>query len=860
MIIKFLAGLLLLTSVAEAATYTVCASSCDYTSPQSAVNAASRGDTIRLKAETFTELLVLPKKSTGTGYVTLEAYDLAKLPPVGTRVTPAYSVYMPKLQSTNAADAAIRVGNYEYYPDTWDMSTDSVNMGSGISNGDPIACWNDDGVIPLVKNRIYYARDVSGSTIKFAATPGGAVVDLVTTPTATRFRCTLVDVGSWYRLRGIEIAAREDVDTLFTLAEFGTGNATAREGLPHHIILDRVYIHGQPTKDGPRLCVSINAGHFTMTDSYISECKQLAAEGKALAGWQTPGPTLIRNNHIEGASINMLWGGEYVRIENLVNGDSGATNVTGNYFYKPTKWKRTTGVISSTVPVGDCAQYSSILSTVTGVAYSCPLSSWTAVACADNEYFNITNVTQNCASQACWKCLNGVYVPSTELRQSNYAVKNNFESKSITGLNFSGNVAENNWNGNGDQQGYAFYFASVVGQGEANGWVVVERSNFSKNKIINSPLGARIGTDGSTVFGRRNNRLVMNNNLGIGIGETYLPSLTAWSGTALSMAGPCDDCEWNHNTMAPGISSNTGAGWGLQFDTEQFDRTLFANNLTQANGYGLRTDSDSDCSGLVNGGLLGPGSSFVNNTMIYNQYSSTPTSIGACATNTRYENGPWTTHLVDYNNKNYRLKTTSPFSASCVSGCIYAGSDGKDLGADVDLVETATGGAATGAPWLGSSVRIDAGSSRAVVKYTAPSLSTCTLRLYTDVARTTLHSDTSDSGKQMDSRSGNVTSGTSRYFVLGTNTALTPSTQYQAVIACGPSVAFSPVRTRASGSGTYTTTVRYSSATTGEYSASATMSSPVAISTSTNHSIPISSGAVAYYRKRNGYIQALVAP
>ena len=46
---------LLAVSAASAVTHTVCASGCDYTSIQTAIDNASAGDTLELDPETFTE-------------------------------------------------------------------------------------------------------------------------------------------------------------------------------------------------------------------------------------------------------------------------------------------------------------------------------------------------------------------------------------------------------------------------------------------------------------------------------------------------------------------------------------------------------------------------------------------------------------------------------------------------------------------------------------------------------------------------------------------------------------------------------------------------------------------------------------
>jgi len=75
----------------EAATLNVCASGCQFSNVQSAIDAASPGDLILLRAgETFTGNLVLrAKSSSSTSYITIRSdAPLGDLPAVGVRLIP----------------------------------------------------------------------------------------------------------------------------------------------------------------------------------------------------------------------------------------------------------------------------------------------------------------------------------------------------------------------------------------------------------------------------------------------------------------------------------------------------------------------------------------------------------------------------------------------------------------------------------------------------------------------------------------------------------------------------------------------------------------------------------------------------
>ena len=73
---------------------------------QSALNAAQPGDVVTVQAgATFTGNFVLPVK-TGTGVITVRSSAAdADLPRAGTRITPGYAGYLPKIRSANTAPA-----------------------------------------------------------------------------------------------------------------------------------------------------------------------------------------------------------------------------------------------------------------------------------------------------------------------------------------------------------------------------------------------------------------------------------------------------------------------------------------------------------------------------------------------------------------------------------------------------------------------------------------------------------------------------------------------------------------------------------------------------------------------------------
>ncbi len=118
------------------------------------------------------------------------------------------------------------------------------------------------------------------------------------------------------------------------LVRLGTGSETKSADFPHHIILDRCYIHGDPATGGKR-GVMFSGDSLAVIDSYLSDWKGVGQDTQAIAGWTGNGPWAVINNYVEAAGENMLVGGADPAITNLVPSD---IEVRNNTFSKPLKW------------------------------------------------------------------------------------------------------------------------------------------------------------------------------------------------------------------------------------------------------------------------------------------------------------------------------------------------------------------------------------------------------------------------------------------------------------------------------------------------------------------------------------------
>jgi hypothetical protein len=137
-----------------------------------------------------------------------------------------------------------------------------------------------------------------------------------------------------FRFIGIEMKPTDGA-FLQDVVLLGDNTEGAVEDLPHHVILDRCFLHGDPKK-GSRRGVVMNGRHLAVIDSYLSGFREDGQDSQAVAGWGGSGPFKVVNNVLQGAGENILFGGGDPAIRDLVPSD---IEIRGNYVAKPLAWK-----------------------------------------------------------------------------------------------------------------------------------------------------------------------------------------------------------------------------------------------------------------------------------------------------------------------------------------------------------------------------------------------------------------------------------------------------------------------------------------------------------------------------------------
>jgi hypothetical protein len=183
-----------------------------------------------------------------------------------------------------------------------------------------IASAGDQGTLPGENERITPAHAPLLAKLRSPNT----MPTLVTAPSAHH-----------YRLQWLEFLANKDGRGEIISLGDGTALQNTLDVVPHDLVVDRVYIHGDVTV-GQKRGIGLNSASTSIVNSHISEIKAVGQDSQAILGWNGPGPYLISNNYLEAASENVMFGGADPSIAGLVPSD---ITFTRNHLSKPWSWR-----------------------------------------------------------------------------------------------------------------------------------------------------------------------------------------------------------------------------------------------------------------------------------------------------------------------------------------------------------------------------------------------------------------------------------------------------------------------------------------------------------------------------------------
>ena len=257
-------------------------------------------------------------------------------------------------------------------------------------------------------------------------------------------------------------------------------------------------------------------------------------------------------------------------------------------------------------------------------------------------------------------------------RGSRWVIKNLLEIKNGQRILIEGNIFENIWTA--DQAGRAIVFKST-NQSRGCNWCTASDITFRYNLVRNASGGFSVGSEGGTFVEPQ--RILMEHNLWdnidtneFGSGAGYFAALT--DGADLTIV---------HNTALL-----TNGTYVILADVENILGLMFTDNLLPHSSSGV--DSGGTSIGTDTLTTVFPGHTFLKNVMW-----SPPAGIDE----TDYPAGNYlppsvtSVQFVNFNNGedgDYHLALSSPYR--------NAGTDGKDIGGDIDAINAAIVGVIQG--------------------------------------------------------------------------------------------------------------------------------------------------------------------
>ena len=481
----------------------------------------------------------------------------------------------------------------------------------------------------------------------------------------------------------------------------GDSSQTQLSQVPYAFVIDRVYVHGDPML-GQKRGIALHSADTTVINSYVSDCKAIGQDSQAISGFNGPGPFVIENNYLEGATENFLLGGADPTIPNLVTTNvtfrrnylrkqlawrdpilatpaavsakavTGGSLAAGTYYYK-VQARRTAGQTNKATSIVAPEVSATIAAGTTGSV----TISWTPVVDAE-EYLVYGRASG--AENVYWKTTTPYFTDTgaagtagTPASATKWAVKNIFELKNAQDVVVEGNVFENLWVA--DQPGYPIVFTPRNQSGTAP-WVVVQRVLFQYNLIRHTAGGVNVlGTDNLAPSQLTNHITVRHN---------VFDDMTAASWGSGSKPfqlgdGP-DTVTIDHNTVMTSDSTIVWLYGGSTTSPTPATNAVYTNNVSLHNSYGIFGNGLS--SGTISINAYLPGGVVSRNVLAGGSASKYPTGNFFPTT------AAWPGLFAGYTAGDYHL--------TAASGYQNAGTDGDDLGADIDAITAQTANALSG--------------------------------------------------------------------------------------------------------------------------------------------------------------------
>jgi hypothetical protein len=488
--------------------------------------------------------------------------------------------------------------------------------------------------------------------------------------------------AAFWRVMLLELNASNSQGDLLALGN-GTPLQNALSLVPHHLIIDRVYIHGDRL-NGQKRGILLNSGDTTIVNSWVSDIKAVGVDTQAIAGANGPGPFHIENNYLEGAGNVFMIGGDDPKIAGLV--PTGLV-FRSNVVTRPLSWRdpilqtplnvtavaATGGTLAAGTygyrvvarrPAGSTTATSTKSVEVSAVAPAGARITirWNAVPDA-TEYRVYGRTVGN--QSMYWRVTSTEFTDSGAAGTSGTApttasvwqVKNLFELKNMRHAQIDYNLMENHWAQ--AQSGPAILF-TVRNQYGGCLQCVVEDVTFEYNTVRNLGAGIHILGIDNNYPSQQTNAIRIRNNEILNLDK----NLWGGHGYFLQIGDNPRDITVDHNTIISpsggGLITVTGpVVYGL----------VFTNNVARHNAYGIFGNGMGYGNAPIN--YYFPDSVIRRNVLAGGKASNYP------ADNFFPTTAVFESHFVNYIGGDYSLVPGTDWA--------LAGTDGRDLGANSPL-------------------------------------------------------------------------------------------------------------------------------------------------------------------------------
>jgi hypothetical protein len=310
---------------------------------QTAVNNAQGGDTIMLQANrdwttSATARIWLDRNPGGTGRVVITTTELAKLPPKGTRITPAYSPLTPRFILTPSGTGAFFAvasgfdGSASRTPGVPGAHWELRGLRFWTDNQDPLNAHDiTSGFIRVGGSGNSYSKaegtftaiTVSGNVATVTAPAHGKAVN-------DRVRFSGF-TGTGAAINGVRtIASVPDANTYTFAITLANGTYTESgmyyswpadvADLPSDIVISQcIFEQGGLTR--VRRDIYLNSGQTEISDSWITAGRGVGTDTQHILALSGRGPLKIWNNYMAGsAAENIMIGGGANHLDQFVKG------------------------------------------------------------------------------------------------------------------------------------------------------------------------------------------------------------------------------------------------------------------------------------------------------------------------------------------------------------------------------------------------------------------------------------------------------------------------------------------------------------------------------------------------------------